>query len=133
MTIDLSTLRQDPKFPDPKHLYDDTGTTKYLWSKCGDESIYIWTKAYYDEEQCVSDQSSDLIAFVDEVGSDEGYTFVHDGTFAEIEKELKALDANEVCEAAWAVGPMGTKDVTPLIDYVKAHPRFEYCPDMDYA
>ena len=129
--VDLSKYRQSEKYPDPYDLYDDSGETKYLWCRGEDNSVYIWTETYYQEEKCVSDQDT---AHLFSVKTDENspWTRVFDGTFDAIAEEIKKLGFGQHCESCWSDSyDDDAGDPQKLIDFMEAHPRFKHCPEME--
>lgn len=133
MPLDLSAYRQDTDPDDEARFYDDTGASKYLWCRNGPgeaDHIFIWTKVYYEEDECVSDQGS---SFLKEIADEESYDYamIHDGTFEKtIGAELRALGYEECSESCWSTSS-GEGSTAKLVEYVQNHPRFEHCPEME--
>ena len=124
----MPKLRKDSR--DDTLYYDDSGETQYLWchTRGTGNAIHIWTKAYYDREKYVCDVCS---SFIDEVLDGDGFSIL-DGTFdKDIGDPLRALGFDEVSESYWAADDQAAGDITPMLDFVKSHPRIQHCPEME--
>lgn len=127
-TIDLSALRKAGEY-DTADYYDDSGDEVYLYARGEDNTVWIWSKSYYQQEGCISDQASDhMLTLKLDPNDDWNFTFVYDATFDELRRELKKLGFDEVSESSWADSMFEPGDPQKLIDFMEAHPRFEHCP-----